>query len=230
MSKYRFVLLDADNTLLDFDRAEEIALQTAFARWEVPLTEAVRARYQVINSRLWEQFERGEVSKEKLQSQRFDELFAELGLPHSGADFNRTYMDALGEQGCSIPGAADVCRRLAQLCPLYLVTNGVSRTQHRRLQGSDITPYIADVFVSEDTGYQKPQKEYFDYVAAHIPGFDRAAALLVGDSLTSDMMGGQNAGIDTCWYNPGGKPNALGVPITYEIARLEELPALVAGA
>ena len=205
-------------------------LYRAKRRTEVPLTEAVRARYQVINSRLWEQFERGEVSKEKLQSQRFDELFAELGLPHSGADFNRTYMDALGEQGCSIPGAADVCRRLAQLCPLYLVTNGVSRTQHRRLQGSDITPYIADVFVSEDTGYQKPQREYFDYVAAHIPDFDRAVALLVGDSLTSDMMGGQNAGIDTCWYNPGGKPNALGVPITYEIARLEELPALVAGA
>lgn len=228
--KYTILLFDADDTLLDFQKTEEYALSTTFEKYGIPFTDQVRAAYKTINHKLWAAFEAGEISKSTILARRFRNTFATLGIQGEMAGFEEEYQLALGRGAFLIPEAMEVCRELSQTCRLYIVTNGVQATQESRMNLSGLLPYIQDVFVSETTGYQKPQKEYFDYVFSRIPDFDPAQALMIGDSLGSDMKGGRNAGVDVCWYNPTGKPNASKVPLHYEIKNLKELYAIVKGS
>ncbi|MFR8531450.1 MAG: HAD-IA family hydrolase, partial [Anaeromassilibacillus sp.] len=138
------------------------------------------------------------------------------------------YQEELGRGAFLLPGAEEVCAYCARFCDLYIVTNGVSRTQYSRLHDSGLDRYMKGIFVSEDAGYQKPMKEYFDYVFARIPGFQAEKTLIVGDSLSSDIRGGNNAGIDTCWYCPDGGQMPGDVRVNYTIRRLEELKDLIA--
>ena len=126
-----------------------------------------------------------------------------------------------------MPGALETCKMLSEYCSLYIVTNGVSKTQHSRIRLSAIKDYFKDIFVSEDVGYQKPLKEFFDYVFEKINLIDKSRVLIVGDSLTSDIQGGNNAGIDTCWYNPKGIENTKKVNCTYEINNLQDLLSII---
>lgn len=143
--------------------------------------------------------------------------------------FEEEYQQALGQGGFLLPQAMEVCRRLSRDCRLYILTNGVEATQESRLTRSGLRPYLSGVFVSETTGYQKPQREYFEYVFSHIPRFDKNRALMVGDSLTSDMKGGEGAGLATCWYNAAHAPNNANVKIDYEIDDLRQLYDIVSG-
>ena len=156
--------------------------------------------------------------------------FEELAVPGIDTDaFNREYLHNLGYGTQPLPHALELCQALSALgCRLYILTNGLSGPQRRRLAGSGLTPYLSDIFVSEETGFQKPRKEFYDYVFARIPDFAKSRALMVGDSLSSDMEGARNAGVDACWYNPKGKtapPDLLAPagPIRYEIRELMEL-------
>lgn len=228
--KYTILLMDADDTLLDFQKTEEYALSSTFEKYGIPFTDEVRATYKTINHKLWAAFEAGEISKGTILARRFRNTFVSLGIKGEFAGFEEEYQLALGRGGFLIPEAMEVCRRLSKTCRLYIVTNGVQATQASRMELSGLLPYIQDVFVSESTGYQKPQKEYFDYVFSHIPDFDPAQALMIGDSLHSDMKGGQNAGIDVCWYNPADKPNGAKVKLNYEIKNLKELYGIVKGS
>ena len=227
--RYTTLLLDADETLLDFKQTEEQALRQTFQRYGLPFNEEIHAMYRTINHKLWTAFEDGFITKDQILKRRFRNMFTQMGIKDELTGFEEEYQLALGRGGFLIPQALEVCRQLSGLCRLYIVTNGVEATQNSRLDRSGLRPYLSGVFVSETTGYQKPQKEYFDYVFSEIPDFDRENTLMVGDSLNSDMKGGANAGLDVCWYNPEKKPNCVGVKVNYEISSLKELTDIVKG-
>lgn len=227
--KYSIILLDADNTVMDFNDAEHQALIKVFADYHLTLTPRIEQIYQTVNQNLWKEFEQNKISKQQLLSSRFALLFEHLGI--IGIDsvkFNRQYLLHLGEGNKPMPQAQDVCRRLCEMgCRLYILTNGVSRAQHSRLSSSALAPYLSDIFVSEDAGFQKPRKEYFDYVFARIPHFDSKKALMVGDSLSSDMRGALAAGLDRCWFNPSHQPLPNDLSLTYVISSLTQLLEIV---
>ena len=171
--------------------------------------------------------ERGECTKEELQLGRFREFFAALGISFDPAEFNRMYMEELGNGTYLLPHAEEACRELAKTCILYIVTNGVSRTQRRRIGGSALNGLFREIFVSEDAGVPKPEAGYFEYVFSHLGEVDRKNILLVGDSLSSDMKGAENAGLDSCWFNPQSAPLPEHPHITFTIRDLRELPTIV---
>lgn len=227
MSKYQTLLFDVDDTLLDFSAAEDEALHRLFAENGLDLTDEVEKHYREINGALWSAFERGEISREEIVNTRFELLFKEYGKQVDGKQLGERYQHFLAENHDFIDGAYNLIQGLANQYDLYIVTNGVTATQYKRLKDSGLYPFFKEVFVSEDTGYQKPMKEYFDYVFEHISTFDQNSTLIIGDSLSSDIQGGLNAGIDTCWFNPQHKVNKTSVQPKYEIARLEYLQAIL---
>ena len=158
---------------------------------------------------------------------RFGLLFKEIGIEDDGIRFEDVYQDLLGQQHILIPHAKEVVEYLYSLYDLYIVTNGVTATQLRRLKDSGLDRYMKGIFVSEATGYQKPMKEYFNYCFERISGFETEKSLIIGDSLSSDMKGGNNAGIKTCWYNPFQLKNESEIKVDYEIQSLTELYQLL---
>ncbi|WP_134684087.1 YjjG family noncanonical pyrimidine nucleotidase [Brevibacillus migulae] len=223
MKTYKTLLFDVDDTLLDFGAAEKAALELLFADQQLDFTPDLETQYKRINHGLWIAFEEGKIDRDEVVNTRFSRLFKEYGQEVDGALLERKYRRFLDEGHQLIEGALALIKNLRQDYDLYVVTNGVSKTQDKRLRDSGLHPFFLDIFVSEDTGFQKPMKEYFDYVFARIPDFSAQEALIIGDSLSSDIKGGQLAGLDTCWFNPGRKPNETGILPTYEIQRLDEL-------
>ena len=223
MKKYKYLLFDVDGTLLDFNKAEEQALINTFQKYNIVLTEQMNQRYEQINKQLWKDFENGLIDKKTIVYTRFVQLFQEFGIDEDGIAFEDDYQDALGEGYFLLPHARDILEKLYQKYPLYVVTNGVSKTQYSRLKGTRIDQYFQDIFVSEDIGYQKPAKEYFDCCFHKIEDIKLDQTLIIGDSLSSDIQGGINAGIDTCWYNPQHLKKPQDMNITYEIHDLREL-------
>ncbi|MBR5485872.1 MAG: YjjG family noncanonical pyrimidine nucleotidase [Oscillospiraceae bacterium] len=223
MKKYTTLLFDADDTLLDFKKAEQQALKKAFKLHDIEFNDGVNSLYQKINGKLWQDFEKGLISKEGVTQTRFCLLFNELGIEKDGIEFNKQYLSLLGGEGCIIEGADDICRRLSEKYDLYCVTNGVAATQKSRIALSGLEGFFKSIFVSEEMGWQKPRKEFFDEVFRRIPNAAPEECLIIGDSLTSDIKGGFNAGIDTCWYNPQNKPLTGDVNPLYTIHDLNEL-------
>ncbi|MBS1402846.1 MAG: noncanonical pyrimidine nucleotidase, YjjG family [Oscillospiraceae bacterium] len=221
------VLFDLDDTLLDFHKAEAIALRKTLIALEVEPSEATIARYSEINAAQWRLLEEGKLTREQVLTRRFSILFDELGVERSSAQAKKIYEHLLGIGHYFIPGAPEVLAALAPKYDLYLVSNGTATVQESRLESAGIEPYFKNIFISQAIGFDKPQKEFFDRCFAQIPNFVREEAIIVGDSLTSDMRGGCNAGIRTCWFNPHRKPRCAEIPVDYEIAALVELPALL---
>lgn len=228
--RYDTILFDIDDTLLDFKKAEKAALRKAFLDHNYKFNEDIEKTYNKINSGLWRDFEKGLIEKSVLTKTRFQKLFDEVGIDGDGENFNDLYLAALSEGHDLMNGAIEICDALSKSCKLYFVTNGISKTQHKRIDASGLRPYFLDTFVSEDTGYQKPMKEYFDYVFARIPDLNLERTLIVGDSLSSDIKGGIQAGIDSCWYNPRALENTSpDTKPTYEIRELSELLNIIKG-
>ena len=225
MKAYRFLLLDADGTLLDFDKDMDHAFratyETCFSS-QRPFSQELLDCYETCNSRWWQKLERGECTKPQLVVARFVDFLRETGLSGVPEEINRLYFENLGQGGALLPGALELVRDLAQRYQLYIVTNGNAATQKPRLARSGLMGYVKEYFVSEDAGATKPDKRYFDYVFARIPGFSKESALLIGDSPTSDMRGAQNAGVDSLWYNPKGETLPEGIAVTYQAERFEE--------
>jgi len=224
---YDTLLLDADMTLFDFAAAEPAALTETLAAWGFPTGEAVCKRYSVINDSLWKAFEKGQVTRPQLMSRRFEQLFEELGVSGDPVAFNKLYMENMGHQAHLLPGALETCQELCRDYRLYIITNGASAAQRGRLARSPIQATLSGVFISEELGSQKPDPAFFRQVAEGIPQWDPQKALVVGDSLSSDIQGALNAGLDCCWLNPKGLPYTLARPCTYEIQRIGQLPALL---
>lgn len=225
--KYPYLLFDADNTLFDFDNGNRNAFHRVCLAHDLPESEDMFKLYEECNSALWAAFDRGEVTKEFLVVERYRRFLALLGLERDPAACNNTHLSSLGQNTLLLPHALEVCQTLSQTHTLYIVTNAVASVQRSRLAGSDIAPYIAGAFISEDAGASKPTAEYFDYVFAHIDGITHENCLLIGDSISSDILGAVNYGIDSCWYNPkhAAKPESLA--INYEITDLLQLYGIV---
>ena len=223
------IFLDLDDTLLDFHKAEAVALAKALTALDVPPTPAVIARYSAINAQQWRLLEEGKFTRDEILTRRFDILFGELGVAQSSALARQTYEHFLAQGHFFLPGAEELLQTLAAQYALYLVSNGTAAVQAGRIASAGIAPYFRAIFISEEMGLYKPQKEFFDACFAAIPGFHREEALIIGDSLTSDIRGGNNAGIRTCWFNPQGKPRPADVHVDYEVSALPQIPPLLEG-
>ncbi|PWL72322.1 MAG: noncanonical pyrimidine nucleotidase, YjjG family [Clostridiales bacterium] len=227
MGTYRVLLLDADDTLLNFKATEDETVRRVLHTLSLPADDVVVSRYSAINHALWLAFERGEIDKETISSVRFVRLFEEFGFRADGVRAGALYREYLGESAILLPDALEVCRALSKTHRLYIITNGIFQSQHSRIRKSGLAQWVSGVFVSEEAGAQKPSAAYFDYVFAHLSGVERREALIVGDSLTSDIKGGVNAGVDTCWFNPACLARPAGIAPTYEIHALTELFQIV---
>lgn len=223
----KHVLLDIDDTILDFKKAEAIAIRKTFQHIGIPVDDALIKRYSEINQLQWERLERGELTREQVLVERFDILFEELGVNAPSEMAQATYEYLLGIGHYFIDGAEEMLKSLYGKYELYVVSNGTANVQDRRMKSADIVKYFKGIFISERVGFNKPSKEFFDAAFAEMDGFDPTCAILVGDSLTSDILGGKNAGIKTCWYNPKGKPPRADIVPDYEIKNLSELPELL---
>lgn len=219
----RDLFFDLDDTLLDFGQAEHAAVQKAFRDVGITPTPALLQRYSQINAELWEQLARDEITRDTLLVLRFDLLFREMHINVPGIRCEERYRKYLAIGHYFVPGAENVLAWLAPKYRLYLASNGVADTQYSRIASAGIGHYFQAIFISEDTGYHKPERKYFDYCFARIPDFDPSQAMIIGDSLTSDILGGKRAGIQTCWFNPGRKPGRDDILPDYEIHALEEL-------
>ena len=227
MQQYRFLLFDADETLFDFHYAEREALRAALLKSGVEYREEYQKLYSELNLSLWKQLELGKITRQELLIARFSRFFEAAGIQGDAEAARVSFQAGLAAEGRLFPGALELCRELAGEFELYLVTNGVAETQRTRLASSGLQPYLKGVFISEEIGAPKPQKEFFDAVERGIDNFVREQALIIGDSLTSDIKGGNIAGIDTCWYNPHGEASDAEIEPTYTVATYAELKELL---
>ena len=225
MGRYKIIFWDLDQTLLNFDRSMDYAIRTVFGQYGLTIDDAIVARYDAINRSYWNRLELGEVTKEELKTGRFRTLFAELGIHHvSPEELAVDFQRELGGVFFYMNGAKEVVTKLRDMgYRQYVVTNGVNSTQANKMKLSGLDQIMNGVFVSELMGYPKPMKEYFDACFAALPDVKRQECILVGDSLTSDMQGANNAGITACWFNPEKREKDVNVRIDYEISRLEEV-------
>ncbi len=202
---YTSLFLDVDNTLLDFTKAEAVAVRQVLQSYSLPSDDSAVKTYSKINQQYWERFERGEIPKSDIFEGRFKTLLSVFGEERDTACLSRDYCANLSEGYFKVEYAEEILDYLkSKGYKLYATTNGLSSTQFKRIKNSGIEPYFDRIFVSEEMGHQKPEKEYFDYVIENIPEEDKAKMLIVGDSQSSDILAGLNSDIDTCWYNPNG--------------------------
>ena len=224
---YTWILFDADGTLFDYDQAEINALEGAFHDLGLPFIDDYIKTYRAINLQVWQDFEAGRVSSIRLRTLRFERLFEAAGINANPADFSRCYLARLARQSVLMPDAEETVRALSRQSQMAIVTNGLKDVQRPRLAGSPIADHFAHMIISEEVGAAKPHPAYFEFVLDHIGRPPLANILIVGDSLTSDIQGGINAGIDTCWYNPLGLPNNQPVRPRYVIRTLTEILRIV---
>ena len=222
-----FLFLDLDDIILDFQKAEHIAISKTLRHFGLEPEEAVLSRYTVINIAHWQMLERKELTREEVVVGRFRQLFREYGIEVDPVKVARRYEDDLSIGHYFLPGALEAVQKLSQSYKLYLASNGTAKVQAGRLASANISPYFQEIFVSQEIGANKPDKLYFDRCAQKIPGFDPNKAMMVGDSLTSDIQGGINAGMKTVWVNPKHKPHPEHIVPDYEIESLSQLPELL---
>lgn len=229
MGKYKVILWDLDQTLLNFDMAMNHALRVVFAQYGLEINKEIAARYEAINKSCWLRLELGELTKEQVTVGRFRILFEELGIDRvKPEEINADYQRELGNVFFYMDGAKELVTLLKEKgYRQYVVTNGVNVTQASKMKRSGLDQIMDGVFVSEVMGYPKPMKEYFDACFAALPDVSREECILVGDSLTSDMRGAENAGITSCWFNPEGREKDVDVRTDYEIRHLEELISIL---
>jgi len=221
-----FLLLDLDDTILDFHRAERVALRKTLEHFGMEPTEEVLALYHDINRWHWEQLEKGLLTRSQVLLGRFQMLFETLGREAEPKKQAEYYEQRLAQGHFFLPGAEKALERLYGHYRLFLVSNGTARVQRSRLASANLYRFFEEVFISQEVGFNKPAAAFFDACFEKIPGFDRERALMVGDSLTSDIQGGINAGVKTVWVNPGGGKRGNVRP-DYEIEDLSRLPGLL---
>ena len=228
MKNYDVFLIDADGTLFNFELAEATAFRTVFEACGFKYSEKILTRYSAINDSLWKKFETGDIKVDEIKTHRFIQLFNEIGVEYDANDFNNRYVVELAKGAFLIEGAREICEKITFADKkIYIVTNGLTHVQRTRLSNSPIKEYITECFISELIGYQKPDIRYFEYVLSQIPHISKDKILMIGDSLTADIAGGNNANIDTCWFNEKRIKNQTNIKPTYEITKLNQMQQFV---
>lgn len=228
MPRYSCVLLDADRTLFDFNAAEQKALRTVMlSRGYTPDDELI-GTYMEINAQLWDAFARGEVEQDFLLAERFRRFEEKYGGSHDPQEFNLDYQRQLAANPDLIPGALELCHQLSDSgCTLAIVTNGATVAQRGRYLHSPIRVFVPYLFISQEIGVQKPEERFFDFVCQKLSITDRTRVVVVGDSLGSDILGGNRAGIDTIWYNPRGTALTGSAKPTFTVGTLSEATDII---
>lgn len=222
------ILFDLDDTLFDFHADERTALEKTLVSLQLPVGDAVCARYSEINQAQWKALERGEITRAQVKLRRFELLLAELGKPPELAvQAAGIYQERLSEDFHFMDGAPELLDALSGKYRMFLVSNGTLSVQEGRLEKSGIGHYFADIFISEQLGADKPSKRFFDLAFASIPDFDVKTAVIVGDSLTSDIRGGIHAGVRTIWFHPKELPPEEEIPADFVLKKLKDLPELL---
>ena len=223
MLPYSWLLFDADGTLFDYETAESKALAATFTDAGLPYEPATLEIYREINAEMWAAFERGEISQLDLHLARFERTLDALGLQSDIPLFGERYLYNLGHSPDLIDGALEVVTALAKDHKLYLITNGIPAVQHTRLSLSPIRHHFQGITISGEVGCAKPNPRIFDAAFEGMGHPPKNEVLIIGDSLSADIRGGHDYGIDTCWYNPNGRTADPGLPITYTINSLHEM-------
>ena len=224
---YNWILFDADNTILDFDRSEREALQKALAEADIPFQDDYNQHYHRINKACWRAFEQGEITPEELRPRRFKLFFETIGHQADEHVVSARYLYHLSQTGFLVDGAMEQLQRLTGKYQMALVTNGLKEVQRPRIKKAGLTPYFQSIIVSDEIGHSKPNASFFEYTFEQIGHPPKDKVLIVGDSLSADIRGGAEFGIHTCWYNPGQQENSLGIAPNYEVAELQKLNAFL---
>lgn len=220
------VFFDLDDTILDFHKAERIALSKMLKEFKVPVSEEILNRYNTINRETWQKLELKLLTRSEVKIVRYERLFHEFNIDLSPVDAARVYENNLKIGHYFIEGAVELLERLKGKYRLFIVSNGNETVQNPRIESAAIAPYFEKIFISSKVGYDKPAKEFFDACLDMAGDIDKNETVIIGDSLSSDMKGGINAGIHTIWFNPGGNAASDIVP-EYQIRSLLEIEALL---
>lgn len=220
----KVILWDVDATLLDFKKSESLALKKTFAHFGLEnCTDSITEQYSAINQRYWQRLEQGELTKEQVLVGRFEEFFAVRGYDAHAQSFCEMFESSLPDCVDFIGNAKTVIEALSKNYHQYAVTNGARAVQRKKLAVSGIADIFDGVFISDEVGYEKPSVDFFNHVLANIPSVDTNEILIVGDSLTSDIKGGNNMGFKTCWFNPQSLPLKDGYTVNYQIKNAEDI-------
>ena len=225
---YKFLLFDLDHTLLDFDAAEDVALTQLLKEEGVTDIQAYKDYYIPMNKSLWKDLELKKITKQELVNTRFSKMFSHFGIEKDGVYLAERYQFYLAQQGQVFSGAMELLDSLIDRgYELYAATNGITTIQTGRMAQSGLAPYFNQVFISEQLQTQKPDALFYEKKGQQIAGFSKEKALMIGDSLTADIQGGNNAGIDTIWYNPHHLENHTQAQPTYEVDSYQALLELL---
>lgn len=224
---YDLLFLDLDDTILDFHKAERIAVSRTLRAFGIEPTEDILNRYHEINKWHWQQLETGKLTRTEVKENRFGALFAELGVNADKTACARAYEKNLSIDHYFLPGAEEAVALLNQKYRLFLASNGTASVQKARMTSANLYRFFEKVFISQEIGHDKPSSAFFHACFAQIPDFDPKRTMIVGDSLSSDILGGINAGIATCWVNPAHAPGCEDIRPDYEIETLSQLPGLL---
>lgn len=221
------ILFDLDNTLLDFTKAEEIALARTLSELGINPEEKVTKRYSEINLKQWKLLEQQKITRSELKIRRYKLLFDEFGFDCSAEKAAKVYEQFLSEGHFFMENAEEVLTNLCEKYDMYITTNGIAKVQKGRIKSSGLKKYFKDIFISEEIGFDKPRTEYFEKCFEKIENFEKEKAVVIGDSLSSDIQGGINAGVKTVWFNPKREENSSSIKADYEISDLREIENLL---
>lgn len=226
--KYDVILFDADETLFDFKKSEREAFKNAMLDFGIDYEESYHLKiYQTINTSIWKEFEEGLITQAKLKVERFKRLADHLQVTFDAEAFSKCYMRHLADGSFLYEGSLELVESLSKTCKLSIVTNGLTDVQTKRIRHSMIAPYFQDIVISEEVKVSKPNPAIFEHALNNLDHSNKCTVLMVGDSLTSDIQGGINFDIDTCWYNPNQVVNATKIKPTYEAKNFEELKTFI---
>ena len=222
LDKYKYLLFDLDDTLLDFGKAQVLAFKKLLEDENIEYSDESFEKYETINKSLWRSFERGEISNKEVTSERFIRFFALFGMEVDGSEVDNRFRSYLAEGNQLFEGIVEMLEKLSLTHKLYIASNGIGITQHTRLKNNNLNKYFDKIFISEEIDSKKPDREFFDIILKEIGVEDKGEVLMIGDTLTSDILGANNVGIDSCLVDIHGIENSEINP-TYKIAKTIDL-------
>ncbi|WDV44350.1 YjjG family noncanonical pyrimidine nucleotidase [Clostridiaceae bacterium M8S5] len=226
--KYEVILFDADETLFDFKKTEKYALEKTMIEFGINYNEDYHLNiYKEINKNIWEELEKGLITQEELKIERFNRYLRALNIDNDAEKFAKSYLKHLANGSYLIKGAKETLNILNDNCKMIIITNGLKCVQNKRIRQSEIAKYFEKIVISEEVGVTKPDTEIFNIALKNIDYTDKSKILMVGDRIQSDIKGGANFSIDTCWYNPSRIKNTFSTKPTYQISKLQELEDIV---